>query len=305
MKRESRFGKKTREFRLDQGWSQEQLAEIVGIATRTVQRVEKDQTRDGETLRAIAAAFGVTVKDLRTDYLVAESYPAKALMINSADDFRIAIQRAYHFHTYRSLVQPRTESEGRIRELVDVIFSDLWAMEPDDHDLLASYIESIRQPVNELKGMGMSLFSIQERRDLFIKGQTPGERLPMEDVTYGHYYLVPVQGCFRQDHKEKFFPLHRCSADCPDAVNTLLQVSQKELDFWVAANPVYVAGAAGKFDRVRWCDNCFPQDEDGGRISWADLEQVTSLTSEQMITIIDEVRNLAVNVNEESGKSVH
>lgn len=62
MKTESRFGKKVREFRVDRGGSQEQLAEIAGIATRQVQRVEKDQTRDGETLQAIAAAFDVTVR---------------------------------------------------------------------------------------------------------------------------------------------------------------------------------------------------------------------------------------------------
>jgi transcriptional regulator with XRE-family HTH domain len=124
MRRESRFGKKTRELRLDRGWSQEQLAEIAGIVTRTVQRVEKHQTRDGETLRAIAAAFGVTVKDLRTEYLVAEPHRPKALMIESADDFRTVIRRAYHFHTYRSLVEARTDSDARIRELVDLIFCD-------------------------------------------------------------------------------------------------------------------------------------------------------------------------------------
>jgi hypothetical protein len=48
----------------------------------------------------------------------------------------------------------------------------------------------------------MTFFSIQERRDLFIKGQTPGERLPMEDVTYGHYFLVPINDCFDRKPKE-------------------------------------------------------------------------------------------------------
>lgn len=304
MTTETRFGKKTRELRLDRGWSQEQLAEIAGIATRTVQRVEKDQTRDGETLRAIAAAFGVTVKDLSTKYLVAESYPPKALMINSADDFRIVIQRAYHFHTYRSLVQPRTGSEAQIRELVDIVFSDLWAMEPDEHELLASYIESIREPLEELKSMGMKFFSIQERRDLFIKSQTPGERLPMEDVTYGHYYLVPINGCFRLEKTGMPSPLHRFSTNCQDAVKTLLQISQKELDMWVAANPVYVPGAATESDGVRWCDTCFPPNEDGSRISWDDLEQVTGLTSDQMIAIIDEARKIAANTPESPGSEI-
>jgi transcriptional regulator with XRE-family HTH domain len=294
MRKETRFGKKVREFRLDRGWSQDQLAEVAGVATRTVQRVEKDQTRDGETLMAIAAAFGVTVKDLCTGYWVAESHPPKARMIDSADDFWTVIQRAYHFHTYRSLVQPRAESEAVVRDLVDMIFSDLWAMEPDEPHLLASYIESIREPLAELKNMGMALFSIQERRDLFIQGDIPGQRLPLEDVTYGHYFLIPIRGCFRQEKKGKTFPLHRFSATCPDAVNTLLQISPKELDLWVATNPVYVAGAAGDVDGACWCDTCFPANEDGARVSWADLEDVTGLTSEQMIAVIEETRNLGI-----------
>jgi hypothetical protein len=72
-----------------------------------------------------------------------------------------------------------------------------------------------------------------------------------------------------------------------------LQISQKELDMWVVANPVYVPGAATGSDDVRWCDNCFPPNEDGSRISWSDLEQVSGLTSDQMIAIIDEARNIA------------
>jgi transcriptional regulator with XRE-family HTH domain len=96
MRTERRFGKKVKELRLERGWSQDQLAELADITTRTVQRVEKDQTRDGETLKAIAAAFDVSVKDLATDYWVAEAQSPTALMIESADDFKTVIQRAHH-----------------------------------------------------------------------------------------------------------------------------------------------------------------------------------------------------------------
>jgi hypothetical protein len=64
------------------------------------------------------------------------------------------VQRTYHFHTYRSLVQPRTESAARIRELVDVIFSDLWAVEPDELQLLTSYIEKHPGTIGRTNGLG-------------------------------------------------------------------------------------------------------------------------------------------------------
>lgn len=51
--------------RLDRAWTQEQLAEIAGIAVRTVQRVEQGHPASLETCKAIAAAFGIDVADLR------------------------------------------------------------------------------------------------------------------------------------------------------------------------------------------------------------------------------------------------
>ena len=47
--------KATREMRQ---WSQEQLAEIAGLSSRTVQRVEEGQPSSVDTRRALASAFG-------------------------------------------------------------------------------------------------------------------------------------------------------------------------------------------------------------------------------------------------------
>ncbi|ASM30503.1 helix-turn-helix domain-containing protein [Serratia marcescens] len=53
-----------RPLRLEKGWSQEQLATIAGLSTRTVQRIENGEQASLETLTAIAAALGVQVSDL-------------------------------------------------------------------------------------------------------------------------------------------------------------------------------------------------------------------------------------------------
>ncbi|GAA3902192.1 MULTISPECIES: helix-turn-helix domain-containing protein [Gibbsiella] len=53
-----------RELRLAKGWSQEQLAAIAGLSTRTIQRIENGHQASLETLGAIAAALGVQVSDL-------------------------------------------------------------------------------------------------------------------------------------------------------------------------------------------------------------------------------------------------
>lgn len=53
-----------RQLRLEKGWSQDQLATIAGLSTRTVQRIENGEQASLETLTAIAAALGLQVSDL-------------------------------------------------------------------------------------------------------------------------------------------------------------------------------------------------------------------------------------------------
>ena len=53
-----------RKLRLEKGWSQEQLAEICGLSTRTIQRIERGQKPSLESLKSLAAVFEIEVTDL-------------------------------------------------------------------------------------------------------------------------------------------------------------------------------------------------------------------------------------------------
>ncbi len=46
-------------FRLQRGWSQQQLADASGLSTRTIQRIEAGQPASAETLKSLAAVFEV------------------------------------------------------------------------------------------------------------------------------------------------------------------------------------------------------------------------------------------------------
>ena len=52
-------------LRLQRGWSQEQLAEVSGLSARTVQRLERGQPASLESLKALASAFDLDLKDLQ------------------------------------------------------------------------------------------------------------------------------------------------------------------------------------------------------------------------------------------------
>lgn len=50
-------------------WTQQHLADVAGIDLRTVQRVEKGETPNTETLGALANAFDTTIDALHTDWI--------------------------------------------------------------------------------------------------------------------------------------------------------------------------------------------------------------------------------------------
>jgi len=51
-------------LRLKRGWSQEQLADVSGLSTRTIQRIERGQPASLETLKALASVFEIDVSRL-------------------------------------------------------------------------------------------------------------------------------------------------------------------------------------------------------------------------------------------------
>lgn len=66
------IGDRLREFRSLKAWTQEQLASTSGVSVRTVQRIERGETPNAETLMALAAAFDVEVGQLKAGLTVAD-----------------------------------------------------------------------------------------------------------------------------------------------------------------------------------------------------------------------------------------
>lgn len=60
-------GKKIKLLRLNNGWSQEQLAEISALGVRTIQRIEKDGKCSLESKLSLSSAFNVSPNDLIRD----------------------------------------------------------------------------------------------------------------------------------------------------------------------------------------------------------------------------------------------
>ena len=58
------YGERLKQHRIEKAWSQEQLALIAEVSVRTIQRIENGRPASFESLKAIAAAFDIDVKEL-------------------------------------------------------------------------------------------------------------------------------------------------------------------------------------------------------------------------------------------------
>lgn len=56
-----------RKLRLKRGWTQSQLAEMVGVTSRTIQRIEQGQKPSLETAKALASVFEVDLSVFQSE----------------------------------------------------------------------------------------------------------------------------------------------------------------------------------------------------------------------------------------------
>ncbi|RMX06267.1 helix-turn-helix domain-containing protein [Allofranklinella schreckenbergeri] len=62
-------------LRLQRGWSQQQLAELSGLSTRTIQRLENGHSASVESLKALAAVFEVDFHSLKGETAMPAAAP--------------------------------------------------------------------------------------------------------------------------------------------------------------------------------------------------------------------------------------
>lgn len=289
MRKEFRYGKKIKELREIRAWTQQHLAEIAGVEVRTIQRVEKDFTRNAETLQSVAAAFDVTVDSLRTTWLIPESRLLRVHSISTYESF-IAAEQAHRSDAFAKaiMVPLKDEFQSEVCDLLDKVFADRDVVEPDEPELWAGYTEIIEEPLERLFAFGFSFFLLDEQRDLMLhsSGMLRPDRDHM-DLKLRHFFLVPEHGCFQLGRTE---PLHRFNEQCIAAGEALFRTIKEEgAGAYVYKNALVAANQPGGETAVCWCDVCFPVSVTGIRISFDYIEQVTGLSRSQICLLYDEI----------------
>lgn len=90
-------------MRLEQGWSQQQLADISGVNVRTIQRIEGGHPVSVETVKALAAAFHMDFNQLREAIMQGSIGTQEELEVDKALEYARDLRRFYG-HVGRYLV---------------------------------------------------------------------------------------------------------------------------------------------------------------------------------------------------------
>lgn len=83
-----------RNLRIKRGWSQEQLAEVSGVSSRTIQRIENGGKASLESLKCLAAVFETPIPDLQKDDDMTDSNNGLS------DEDRAALKYAHNLKAY-------------------------------------------------------------------------------------------------------------------------------------------------------------------------------------------------------------
>ena len=89
-----------RTLRLQRGWSQEQLAEISGVSSRTIQRIESGNKASLESLKCLAAVFETTFDELQEDEPMTTDN--KTTHEGLSEEDRAALKYAHYLKQYDS-----------------------------------------------------------------------------------------------------------------------------------------------------------------------------------------------------------
>jgi transcriptional regulator with XRE-family HTH domain len=288
MRKEFRYGKTIRQRRRKREWTQEQLAEAAGLDARTVQRVERDQTRNAETLQAIAGAFNIDLENLRITVRIPESRLLRSHFVTTHKEF-VAAEEAFHCHACtRTIMAPlKDDCQDEVEDLVDKVFTDRELISPTEPELWKEYVRYIRGPLNSLFDMGFAFLLLDERRDFLLRS-IPGLPKPesdcINDWRVRHYLLVTRNGCFQQ---ETTGLLHRFDKGCTDAGAALFGRHKNNAGMLLYCNVLYAIMRAKDENSVRWCDTCFPVSKSGVRVATEYLEEITGVTRQKLYEIYE------------------
>jgi hypothetical protein len=171
---------------------------------------------------------------------------AFAVSVRTPSDFEKTIGAEEYLPC--TLAKPNPLVEPLLRKSLDEIFSDLQYISTDERDVVASYLNSIEEPLDNLWAMGFMIFAIVTSGTL----KTP-EGSSISNWRRTYYLVVPKEGFFRVG-RELSATVHRFDANCDDGVTALSKAAKEKTPVatWSSPEPIKESLEGN----VPWCICC-------------------------------------------------
>jgi hypothetical protein len=165
--------------------------------------------------------------------------------IHTPTDFRATVS-ACEF-TVHTVVGLPPEVEPEIRRRVDAIFEDLPYIDAGDYALTSSYLESIEQPLAELRAVGLQLVAVSSTGTMSWPAHGPDELAQAMPWSRTTYLVASDPSYFHLQGEDE---VHVLGAQCPAARR--LVAGDARAAFWPAVRLVdaHFEGS------VPWCTTC-------------------------------------------------
>jgi hypothetical protein len=133
------------------------------------------------------------------------------------------------------------EMEPEVRRAWDGIYADFTYMSPlDEPGFIASYLESIEEPLRDLRALGMQIVYVTSR------GTLSGVRMGMTDFT------IAPSPCYFRVEGDPSAHVHMLGADCADGDRAFI-AEEGDMRVWRS-----VEGVEQSFEHAGtpWCATC-------------------------------------------------
>lgn len=174
------IGARVRKLRVDRAWSQEQLAEIAEVTTRTIQRLENEENCSLRTIYAVANAFGIQTGQLTSldqDNSVEDMDIRFILRMTSGQDICQILATAGGIA--HDCVEPENDDEVEmigsfVQDICDT--SDGWMDMSPKHRIEVAY--QLTKALKALAACGLYVFADLTRQCFFTAPGSVGADKP-------------------------------------------------------------------------------------------------------------------------------
>lgn len=159
----AKFVKKAR---LERAWPQSQLAVVAGVDLRTIQRLEKDGIASLETLKGVASAFDIDVKELNQISTQEESASQSSKMhllnrIASGKNLADIISGADQFQVEHDDFSVDPRMIGSMRDILKLLKWDVVRLYDADPVKKLEVEAEMTREIESLESYGFYLFGIK------------------------------------------------------------------------------------------------------------------------------------------------